>query len=484
MMDRLSKDALKQIPSSIATPKYDRYKHGTGIVHLGVGAFHRAHQAAYTEAALTEDGGDWRILGASLSSSKAADQLKPQDCLYTLVEKSPTGPVFQVIGALANIVQANQEPQTLISAIAAPKTRIVSMTVTEKGYGYDTGTGTGNFDLNHPNPPWSTIGFLVAGLKARRQAGQGGLSLISCDNIPSNGVLLRKLTTQYAEQIDPDLAEWISHEISFPSTMVDRITPATTEDDLAEVASCIGFNDRGAVVCEPFSQWIIEDRFVQGRPAWEAGGAEFVSDVTPYEKIKLRLLNGSHSFLAYLGCLTGITDIHEIMSHSLYREATIQLMAEVGETLDAPAGFNLTAYQQQLLDRFDNPSIQHKATQIAMDGSKKLPQRLLEPCQDRIENGLPVDSIAVAIACWMRFVMVGAVDQIVDPMATDLLKIRKRFANNSDGFTDAILHESSIFPPHLGDNEQFSLSVKKYFTKLCHQGVDRTLRDLLNSKGS
>ncbi|GAA0943650.1 mannitol dehydrogenase family protein [Nonomuraea longicatena] len=360
-----------------------------GVVHLGLGAFHRAHQAVYTEEAMAATGDDrWGICGATQRSTTVADQLGPQDGLYTV----STGGPPQVVGAITEVLPPGDE--RLTAALAHPGTRVVTLTITEKGYA--------------PGSP--AVAALVAGLRARARADAGPITVLSCDNLPGNGAVLAGLVRAAAGD---GLAEWIAGQVRFPSSVVDRMVPATTPEDLAEVARRLGLEDRGAVVAEPFRQWVIEDDFAGERPAWERAGALLVADAEPYERMKLRLLNGSHSMLAYLSRHEYVRDAVAELA-----EPVAGLMEEVTPTLGALPGFDLDAYKASLLERFANPRLRHRTAQIAADGSQKLPQRLLDPARELLAAGREPRWIARAVAGWMRYVTTAST--LDDPLADRL----------------------------------------------------------------
>ncbi len=319
-MTRLSAASLGSLPSTVAAPAYDRGSRASGIVHIGTGAFHKAHQAVYTDDALAASGGDWMITGVSLRSGDVADQLNPQDGLYTLVVRGQEGTSARVIGSIARVLVAPRDRQAVLEALAAPETKIVSLTITEKGYGVDPKTG--GLDRTHasvapdlaaPRAPSGAVGYIVEGLRLRRERGIAPFTALCCDNLPHNGRVLKRLVMEFANAVDPGLAAWIGDSVPFPSTMVDRITPASTDRTSAEVEELIGQRDMAAVETEPFTQWVVEDDFVAGRPDWEAGGAIFARDVAPYEKMKLRMLNGAHSMLAYSGYIAGHQYVRDVM---------------------------------------------------------------------------------------------------------------------------------------------------------------------------
>jgi fructuronate reductase len=430
MIPRL--DTSTVLPRGIRQPGYQREELGAGILHLGLGAFHRAHQAVYTDDALARSGGDWRITGVSLRSSQIARDLNAQDGLYTCVERGEDGARTRVIGALSRALSLTEDRAAVLSALTSPSTRIVSLTVTEKGYGLNRATGGVDIqhlaisaDLARPAAPIGVAGLLTWALARRRQAGVAPFAVLSCDNLPENGRLLRGLVIDFARRTDPQTAEFISTSVSFPSTMVDRITPAVTPDTLSLAESLIGAEDRAAIACETFSQWVVEDRFPTGRPDWEAGGALFVEDVCPYEEMKLRMLNGTHSMLAYAGFLSGHAVVRDVMRAPLLAELVRRHLHSAARTLDRIEGIDLGAYASDLARRFANPHLAHETSQIAMDGSEKLPQRIFAPALAALEQGQPVDSYAFATAAWMRFTLgrsdTGVRYDVADPLATQLV---------------------------------------------------------------
>ena len=391
------------------TLAYDPSALDIGIVHLGVGAFHRAHQADYTDEAIRKGDLRWGIIGASLRSSDTRDALKPQDYLYTLAESDETGERFRVLGALRDVLVAPENPATLIRAMCRPSVKIVSLTVTEKGYCHDPATGELNeqhpdiiHDLAHPERPRSAPGFLVAALRERRARNLPPFTVLCCDNLPANGRTVAKVVTRLAHLIDPALGDYVADNVSFPATMIDRIVPATTDADRARVAAATGLDDAWPVVTEVYNNWVVEDRFPQGRPDWSA---TFVDDIVPFELMKLRLLNGAHSSMSYLGYLAGRETIADCMNDPALAHFVAHLMhSEVTSTLAVPPGADIGAYKEALLRRFRNPGLKHRTWQIAMDGSQKLPQRLLGTIRERMNAGQSIDGLALGVAAWMRYV--------------------------------------------------------------------------------
>jgi fructuronate reductase len=408
--------AQTRIPAPVRTPGYDRSAEAAGIVHIGIGAFHRAHQALYTDDAMNAGDRDWAIVGVSLRSGDVAAQLNPQDGLYTVSARSVAASELRVVGAVRQVLVAADNPQAVIAAIAAPTTHIVSFTVTEKGY---LRRPDGSLNLPEAAGSPSLYRFLAAGLTARKAAGFGGLTLLSCDNLAGNGAVLRVLMREYLAAYHPDLSAWFDGECTCPSTMVDRIVPATTDADRAAVAAELGARDEGAVVTEGFSQWVIEDDFAGPRPRWEAVGAELVADVAPYETAKLRMLNGAHSALAYVGLGYGHDYVHQAIADPAIRPVIERLMRdEAAPTIDAAPGQDLAAYADALLDRFANPALNHRLAQIAMDGSQKIPQRWLETLAWHQRRGQRCPSLEAAIAAWVGFLRSDR--PIDDPLAGPL----------------------------------------------------------------
>lgn len=408
--------AQTPLPASVQAPGYDRAAQTAGIVHIGIGAFHRAHQALYTDDAMGAGDRDWGIIGASFRSGDVAAQLNPQDGLYTVSTRSAAGTQLRLIGAVQKVLAAADDPQAVIDAIAAPTTHIVSFTVTEKGY---LRRSDGALDLAAAVGPFSFYRFLAAGFAARKAAGSPGVTLLSCDNLAGNGAVLRRLVREYLAACHPGLSAWFDGECTCPATMIDRIVPATTDADRAAVEAALGARDEGAVVAEGFGQWVIEDDFAGPRPRWETVGAELVADVAPYETAKLRMLNGAHSALAYIGLGRGHDYVHQAIADPAIRPVIERLMREeAAPTIDAAPGQDLAAYAGALLDRFANPALHHRLIQIAMDGSQKIPQRWLETLAWHQARGARCASLEEAIAAWIAFLRSDR--PIDDPLADKL----------------------------------------------------------------
>ncbi len=435
---RLSSATARSLPPHCARFTYDRAAQRTGIVHFGLGAFHRAHQAWYTDLAMDAGERDWAIAGVSLRSPTVAEQLNPQDGLYTLTERSGNEAATRVVGAVREVLVAPREPGVVVARIASPDTKIVSFTITEKGYARQP-DGT----LDFAAAERSFYPLLAEGLARRAASGHAGLTLLSCDNLPANGRELERLVEQWLAARAPDLVDWVQRECAFPSTMVDRIVPATTAEDLAALEAGLGIRDHGAVFTERFSQWVIEDRFAGPRPGWDKHGAQLVRDVAPYETAKLRMLNGAHSALAYLGLERGHSYVHQAIADPPLRALVERLMRQEAATSFAPAPRqDLSAYADALLARFADPALNHRLTQIATDGSQKIPQRWLETLAAH-RGECP--AILEALAAWMRHVR-GDVRPVDDPLADTLARLWAE--SGAPGVAAALFGEHGLLAHH------------------------------------
>ncbi len=421
---------LAQVPEALH-PGYAPDDHGVGIVHLGLGAFHKAHQAALTDLALTAGGGDWRILGVSLRSPRASEELAPQNGLFTLIEKGAEGTSARVIASIADAICSAGDPEPTLQAMAAAGTKIVSLTVTEKAYGLNRTTQGCDpahpavaADLANPRAPQGVLGLLSEALRRRHAAGIAPFTVLCCDNLPENGTLLRGAVVDFTRQIDPALADWIAAHVAFPSTMVDRITPAATDATLAEAQTLTGLEDRAAIETESFVQWVIEDNFPQGRPAWEAAGVIFTEDVPAFEAMKLRMLNGAHSMLAYAGFHAGLPFVRDVMADAPLAALVRRHLGAAAATLPPLPDIDLDAYAAALAVRFENPGIAHETFQIAMDGSEKMPQRIFAAVADARTRGVDIRPFAFATAAWARHISMATHDcapyALRDPRTEDL----------------------------------------------------------------
>lgn len=443
--DRLHPSTLGALTASVRTPTFDRSALRCGIVHLGIGAFMRAHLAAATDDALDAGAGpDWGICGVSLRQADTRDALAPQDGLYALALRDAHSEHLRVIGCVRECLVAPEDPGAVLQRIAHADTRIVSLTVTEKGYCQDPASGALQWqhadivhDLAHPDAPRSAIGFIVHGLAWRHRRDLPPITLMSLDNLPSNGHTLQGLVLAFARRVDAGLAEWIAAGCSFPNSMVDRIVPRSTDADRAAVSAAIGVDDAWPVVGETFMDWAVEDRFAAGRPDWTHGGARFVTDAAPWERLKLRMVNGAHSTIAYLAVAAGWKTVDEAIAQPALRAFVEALMRdEIEPTLGPLEGLDLAAYRARLIERFANPSLAHRTLQIAMDGSQKLPQRLLSTVRDHLQAGASIDSLAVGIAAWLTHLRghddAGRTVPLDDPQAEALRGLHAQAAQTAD----------------------------------------------------
>lgn len=487
----LSRATLGSLPAAIARPRYDPAKVRAGIVHLGFGGFHRAHMARYTHDLMDQDPGaaQWGIVGVGLmpADAKVREALIPQDGLYTLVERQDGDEAASVIGSVCAVIFAGETSLAALEAIDAPAVRIVSLTVTGNGYCRSAETGSLDrdhpaivHDLAHPQRPHSAIGLLVEAYRRRMAQGAPAFTALTCDNIQHNGAVLRDAVLTLAGWRDPALADWIVANARFPSTMVDRITPVTTPAQIEDLGARLGLHDRWPIFSERFRQWVIEDDFVAGRPAWEAVGAQFVADVAPYEFMKLRLLNASHLAIAGLGRLMGCVHIDETVRDPALRSYMSALMdRETGPTLPPVPGVDLEAYKRQLLDRFGNAAIKDTVDRVNADAPINL---LLEPIRDRIAAGASLDLLALALAAWMRRATgvddVGEPISVVHPLA-DLLRERAR-AGGAD--PRPLLSIRKLFGD-LIEHDDFVSTLGRWLAALHAHGARATLTDARRTLG-
>lgn len=483
--------ANSTLPNTVLRPDYDRSALQSRIVHLGFGAFHRAHQALFTNKMLSKTNTDWGICEINLFGGEdLIESLRAQDHLYTVAEKGAESTDVKVIGSVTESLHPSLDGiETVLEKMAEPQVAIVSMTITEKGYCADPATGKLDknnplviADLANPTQPKSALGYIVQALKIRRERGLTPFTVMSCDNVQENGHVAKAAIIEFAQLLDPELRDWIETNVTFPCTMVDRIVPAATEETLTEIAELLGCEDPCGIACEPFRQWVIEDNFVAGRPDWNVAGAEFVEDVVPYEEMKLRMLNGSHSFLAYLGYLGGYHHISDTMTDAGYRKAAFDMMMKSqAPSLTMPEGTDLEGYATLLINRFTNPSLKHKTWQIAMDGSQKIPQRMGGSLRFHLEQGSDFSWLATAIAGWMRYV--SGVDEqgneidVRDPMADTLRQICDQHGLNVS-VVPALLAVEAIFPAELGQNQQVIDAVSSAYQSLIEHGAVATVAAL------
>ena len=488
-MKRLSNETLGALPATIAVPSYDRAQVKPGVVHLGIGAFHRAHQAAIFEAALEAGDLRWGITGASLRSAGVRDEMNPQDGLYTLVTRDGSGDSLKVIGAVREVLVAPENPEALVEKLADPEVHIVTLTVTEKGYKLDPATGAlladdpdVAADCADLTTPRTAPGFLVAALSARRDLGLKPFTAISCDNLPHNGRRLEQAVLAIARAHKAELADWIEANGAFPETMVDRIVPATTPADIAALESVTGLADQAMVKAEPFLQWVIEDRFCGPRPAFETLGVQITASVAPWEEAKLRMLNGAHSGIAYLGGLAGIDFVHEVVAIPAFERFVQTLWDEAEATLSPPPGLDVAAYRIALMERFANPALQHRTRQIAMDGSQKLPQRLLGSIRDRLAAGAPIDRLVMGVAGWMRYVTgmdeQGKPIDVRDPLSARLRAVADQAGLDAERLAPALLDVREIFAADLAVDLRFRGAVTDALARIIAKGAKAAVAGL------
>lgn len=468
---RLDEATLATFPESVVRPAYDRARVRTGIVHIGAGAFHRAHQAVYIDDLLA-DAPEWGICAVSLHRCDVRDALRPQDGLYTLVLLGEETRL-RVIGSICELLCARDEQASVLERLADPATRLVTLTITEKGYclaGDDLDFAHPEIahDLAWPETPNGAIGYVVAGLRRRWKKGIAPYTVLSCDNLADNGGTLRRAVLQYAERIDRELARWIENEIAFPRSMVDSITPATDDALRERVAKKLGVTDAWPIHREAYAQWVVEDRFCNGRPALERVGVTMSNDIAGYDRAKLRLLNGPHSTLAYLGSLMEIEAVSDAMREPRLAGFVERLMREdIAPSLHAPEGFNANAYIDAILDRFRNPAIRHRLSQIAWDGSQKLPVRLFGSIADALEAGRPIDRLSLPVAAWMHFVRRQANKGVtlVDPLNDALTAIGRAATGEVAHDVGAFLELDAVFASIRGD-ARFVDSLRRAYVTL------------------
>lgn len=455
-MTRLNLAALARLPAGVRRPHFDPARLKSGIVHLGIGAFHRAHQAVFTEDAIDAKGGDWGIIGASLQRPNTPDALAAQDCLYT-VEALGNAASYRVMGVERGALFAPRDRAALLTALTAPSTHVVTLTLSEKGYCLDA---EGALDLSHPDiaadlaapdAPRSAVGWLVQALAARRAAKAGPLTILSCDNLQSNGEKLGQAVITFAERARPGLAQWIKDHTAFPLTLVDCIVPASTSEHRARVAAAIGLDDDASVQREEFAQWVIQDHFAGPVPAWGAVGADIVPDIAGYQRLKLHVLNAAHSALAYLGLPRGHRYVREAIADPELLTFLDAMMAE--EVTPALAPLDVAGYWRTVKQRFQNPMIDHRLGQIAEDGSLKLPQRLFPMLLDNARAGRPIGRMAQVVRAWLALM---ASMPSRDPANDWLSGWAKAGADKA-----AALDNPALFPPAFRDDARLRAAVLK-----------------------
>ncbi len=486
-MIKLSNANLATLPASVARPTYDRSKVTTGMVHFGVGGFHRAHQAMYLDRLMNKgEALDWGITGVGVMAAdqRMRDALNSQDGLYTLMVKHPDGRYeASVIGSIVDFLYAPDDPEAVLELMAAPSTRIVSLTITEGGYNFHHVTG--EFDLGNPDVvhdlkadavPRTVFGLVTEALRRRRARNIPPFTVMSCDNIQSNGDVAKKMFCAYASAKDGELGAFIASHVAFPNAMVDRITPVTTKEDIAEVAGRFGIEDAWPVVCEPFTQWVIEDHFPLGRPAYEKVGAQMVADVVPYELMKLRLLNASHQALTYFGYLSGYRYAHEVMGNPLFAEFLLNYMTLEGTPTLAPVpGVDLDSYRRTLIERFSNPEVRDTLARLCAESSDRIPKWLLPVIRAQLKAGGDISRSAAVVASWARYAEgtdeQGKPIEVVDRLKNKLMAIA---AHNRDNPT-AFIENRELFGD-LADEPRFVAAYREALASLHSAGALETVR--------
>ncbi|MDC0042856.1 mannitol dehydrogenase family protein [Paracoccaceae bacterium] len=484
----LSESELKKLPRPIRKETTLTSK----IIHFGPGAFFRSFVASLIEDINQRDVEKWGIIAVSLNSENTFNKLSGQDLVFDALSMSGRKKQVHQISSISNFFVAKKERQSVLNALADEQIEIVSLTITEKGYHYNSDKKELDFsnqniidDLENLENPKTAVGFLVAGLRDRYLNGKVPFTILSCDNLQNNGAVAKKIVIDFAKKIDSSFAKWISKEVSFPSSMVDRITPATKEQDIIDFAEEHGVYDPALVVHEEFFQWVIEDKFSSVRPKFELAGIQIVSSVELHEKMKLRCLNGTHSALAYLGYLAGCNTIAECVSHdSMVNYIQYLWGKEIIPTLETPEGENLNVYCNKLVERYQNPAIEHRTWQIAMDGSQKLPQRVLETVSDLLKHQGNFQGLALAIAAWIKYVtgidLNGETIDVRDPLAKDFAMIAKK-SKTSENYVDSILDQSKVFPANLRDSSAFRLEIQKSYNFLEQYGSFGSIKKLMSA---
>ncbi|MCU7727415.1 mannitol dehydrogenase family protein [Actinoplanes sp. KI2] len=483
MSDLLGLATLGRVPAA-SRPRITPGDAGAGIVHLGLGAFHRAHQAVFTEDAMAAAGGNWGIAGVAPRSVTVLDALRAQDRLYSVTTLAAEGRSTRVVGSLASLHHAAGDPDAVVRLLADPAIRIVTLTVTEKGYRLDPATGRLLLDdelrgdLESFRPPRTVPGLLIRGLAARRRADAGPIALVSCDNLPANGHRMRGLVDYLAAATS--LTDWMRENVTFPGTMVDRIVPASTDETRSLALGRLGLRDDAALSGEPYSAWVIEDDFPGGRPAWEKAGAVLTGDPRPWEMLKLRTLNGVHSAIAYLGALAGRETIADALTLPGMAGVMRRFIAEdIAPSFMPPPGVDRIEYGEEVLHRFANPAIRYRTVQVATDGSQKLPQRVLHTILDRRAAGATPHWAIMVVAAWMRYA--GGVDDNGRPLPLDdplAARIRARLAAapaTPAGVVDALLGLDTVFAPELAGDDTVRDLLIEWLTEFDKHGVEATL---------
>lgn len=489
-MPQLTAESLAYLPASVAVPSYDRSKVTTGIVHFGVGGFHRAHQAMYIDRLMNAGKAlDWGICGVGVlpHDEKMAQVMAEQNCLYTMLLKHPDGRrEARVIGSITEYLFAPADPEAVIEKMASPETRIVSLTVTEGGYNFHHVTG--EFDAENPDvvhdlgpgaAPRTTFGLVTEALSRRRARGIAPFTVMSCDNIQGNGDVAKKMFTAFAELRDPELGAWMRQNVPFPNSMVDRITPVTTDEDRSAIAKEFGIVDQWPAVCEPFEQWVLEDHFTLGRPPYEDAGVQLVQDVEPYELMKLRLLNATHQGMCYFGYLAGYRYAHEAAQDPLFSTFLLDYMdLEGGPTLSPLPGVDLPLYKNTLIERYSNEHVRDTLARLCAESSDRIPKWLLPVVRINLKNDGEIARSAGIVASWARYAEgtdesgepITVVDRLKEPLMAAAARQREdklAFLRNRDVFGDLV------------DNDRFTTAYLKTLDTLHTKGARAAVEELV-----
>jgi len=470
---RLSPERLAGLPPAVRRPGFDRAQLSVGMAHIGVGAFHRAHQGDFTDDMLERRFDRWGVVGVNIRAPRIAPALEPQNGLYTRILRDGERSEARVVGSLLRVVDAQGDPTAALAVLASDAVEVVTVTVTEKGYCHQPATGELDWDaadirhdLAYPERPESLPGLITRALELRREKRGRPLTVLSCDNIPANGRILGNAVQALADRRSPALGAWIAGNAAFPSTMVDRIAPAVAPSDRHALGEAFGYRDEGLAVGEPFRQWVIEDRFAGRRPDWDLAGASFVADVEPFEHLKMRVLNGAQTTLSYLGVLAGLEHTSDDMADPLLAAFVRRmLLEETLPTLGPVPGVEAEGYVEESLRRLRNRAIRHRNHQIATDGSQKIVQRLLQPVRERLGRGEDVRFLSVAVAGWMAYLLqasprFGRRWEASDPFRDQLAVIAERAGNDPGDLADAILAIPAIFGHDLRHSDPFRASTR------------------------
>ena len=473
----LTQATLAELPATVSVPGYDRDALVPAVVHIGVGGFHRAHQAVYLDDLARRGETGWGLVGVGLRSPEMGEVLAAQDGLYLVVERSAEGDAARVVGSITRYVFAPEDPEGLLEVLADERTRVVTLTITGTSYRVDAHSGQFDADdeqitadLADPEHPKTVFGYLVEGLRRRRDAGTPPFTVLSCDNMPSNGTAARTAVTSFARLRDADLASWIEERVTFPSSMVDRITPTTTPEQRDALVAELGVADRWPVFTEPFTQWVVEDDFCNGRPPLEDVGVQLVTDVAPYETMKTRLLNASHTALGYLGHLAGLTTMDEVMADDVFRAYLTRMMSEeIVPLLPEVPGIDLEQYQRELVERLANPAMGDQLLRLSRRGSTKMPNYVLPSVRAALEQDRPFRLLALAVAGWMRFLRgydyAGSQIDIEDAMEERLVPLAREGVVEPE----PLLGERKVFGD-LADDPRFVAAVEVALRALEEQG--------------